>query len=96
MLISPPAGKAYIMIAPIDFRKGIDGLVAIAAQRMQKDPRSGAAFVFRNKKRNSVKVLYYDEQGYWLCQKRFSEGRLKNWPALLESGMSLAVKGSRA
>ena len=85
MLIIPPAAKAYVKIEPVDFRMGIDKLVALTSQKMQMDARSGAAFVFCNNKKTSIKVLYFDRQGYWLCQKRFSDGRMRNWPKEMDS-----------
>jgi transposase len=46
-----------------------------------EDPMSGAVFVFRNRRRTSVKVLVYDGQGFWLCQKRLSKDKFLYWPA---------------
>jgi len=77
----------HILLAtgPIDFRKGIDGLAAVARSVLDKDPFSGYVFVFSNKKRTSIKILIYDGQGFWLCQKRLSSGRF-NWrPASTDS-----------
>ncbi len=85
MLITPPMAKAYVKLEPIDFRKGIDSLVALTERVVQKNPRCGAAFVFCNTKKTSIKVLYYDQQGYWLCQKRFSTGGMKNWPKAIDN-----------
>ncbi len=42
---------------------------------------SGAVFVFRNRRAMSLKVLVYDGQGFWLCQKRLSQGRFRYWPS---------------
>ena len=46
------------------------------------DPFSGCLFVFRNKRGTSIKVLMYDGQGFWLCQKRLSKGRFLWWPTV--------------
>jgi transposase len=70
----------YIAIQPIDFRKGIDGLIGLCRQKLQQDPFSGAIFVFRNKPLRSIKMLAYDGQGFWLMSKRLSEGRFQWWP----------------
>ena len=64
----------------MDFRKGIDGIVAVCKQKLQADPMGGAWFVFTNRNRTAIKLLVYDGQGYWLCMKRFSQGRLRWWP----------------
>jgi transposase len=47
---------------------------------MESDPFSGYVFVFRNRRRTSIKILMYDGQGFWLCQKRLSSGRFQWWP----------------
>jgi transposase len=62
-------------------RKGIDGLVQVCRQRLNLDPISGALFVFSNRRRRALKILMYDGQGFWLCQKRLSQGRFGWWPS---------------
>jgi transposase len=64
----------------VDFRKGIDSLVALCQTRLDQDPFSGTLFVFRNRAGTALKLLVYDGQGFWLCLKRFSQGRLHWWP----------------
>ena len=63
-----------------DFRKGIDGLVAVCRHQLQKDPRSGAYFVFINRSKTMMRVLVYDGTGFWLMTKRLSKGRFQGWP----------------
>jgi transposase len=75
-----PQLKIFVAYQPVDFRKGIDGLVAVCRQHLQADPFSGCVFVFRNRSATSVKLLTYDSGGFWLCMKRFSRGRLRWWP----------------
>ena len=72
--------RILISVEPVDFRFGIDGLASLCRTVLDKDPFSGTIFVFRNKRRTSVKILTYDGQGFWLCQKRLSSGRFKWWP----------------
>jgi len=79
MQISPQM-RILVAVEPVDFRKGIDGLACICRTVFQSDPFSGYVFVFRNKRSTAVKVLVYDGQGYWLCQKRLSSGRFRWWP----------------
>jgi len=64
-----------------DFRKGIDGLVAVCRLELEKDPRSGTYFVFINRSRTMIRVLVYDGSGFWLMTKRLSKGRFNGWPA---------------
>jgi transposase len=75
-----PQLRILVCIRPQDFRRGIDGLAAICRSQLNEDPFSGALFVFVNRAHTAVKVLAYDGSGFWLCQKRFSKGRLRSWP----------------
>ena len=77
-----PQLKILVAYEPVDFRKGIDGLVAVCRQHLQQDPFSGCVFLFRNRAATAVKLLVYDGTGFWLCLKRFSQGRLR-WLSLL-------------
>ena len=80
MLQITPQMKILVAIEPVDFRKGIDGLAAVCKASLAQDPFAGAVFVFRNRRATAIKVLVYDGQGFWLCQKRLSEGRFRWWP----------------
>jgi transposase len=72
--------RILLAVQPVDFRKGIDGLVACARQALGTDPWAGALLVFRSRSRRALKLLVYDGQGFWLCQKRLSQGRFAWWP----------------
>ncbi len=72
--------RVFVCVAAVDFRKGIDGLARVCRQVLSADPFSGAVFVFRNRRGTAIKLLAYDGQGFWLCQKRLSEGRFLHWP----------------
>ena len=80
MLQITPQMRLLVAIDPVDFRKGIDGLVQLCKQTLGEDPLRGALFAFRNRRAIAVKVLVYDGQGYWLCHKRLSEGCFRWWP----------------
>jgi transposase len=69
-----------VAIEPVDFRRGIDGLARTAQADLGQDPFSGAVYIFRNRRATAIKVLVYDGQGFWLCQKRLSRGRFRRWP----------------
>lgn len=81
MLQLSAQSRIFLALEAADFRKGIDGLCALCRQRLGEDPLGGAIFVFRNRRGTSLKLLCYDGQGFWLCQKRLSQGRLKWWPS---------------
>jgi transposase len=74
-----PQMRLLLAVEPVDFRKGIDGLVAVCRQRLAADPLAGGLFVFSNRRRRALKNLVYDGQGFWLCQKRLSAGRFNWW-----------------
>jgi transposase len=80
MMHISPQMRIYVAVQSVDFRKGIDGLCRLCRDMINLDPFSGAVFVFRNRSHTSVKLLVYDGQGFWLCQKRLSQGRFRWWP----------------
>lgn len=79
MIQITPHMKILLAVEPVDFRKGIDGLAMLCRTVLQSDPFSGCVFVFLNKGRTSIKILMYDGQGYWMCQKRLSHGKFQSW-----------------
>lgn len=85
MIQLTPQMRILVSVEPADFRKGIDGLCQICRQALGADPFSGAVFVFRNRSGTAIKVLAYDGQGFWLCQKRLSQGRFRYWPQSSEA-----------
>ena len=80
MIQITPHMRILLAIEPSDFRKGIDGLAGICRKALYSEPLDGSVFVFRNRKATSIKILSYDGQGFWLCQKRLSKGRFDWWP----------------
>lgn len=77
-LIEAPAA-IWLAVAPVDMRRGIDGLSAIVQQALGHAPGAGAAFVFRHRAGNRLKLLRWDGTGVWRCQRRLHEGRCV-WP----------------
>lgn len=93
MLTIGPNTQIYCAISPVDFRNGIDGLCGICKRELRlRNVFSGSAFVFCNKRRTSIKILIYDGQGFWLCQKRLSCGKLHYWPKVKKKNYSLLSK----
>lgn len=76
-----PGSDAKVMICtqPIDFRKGIDSLVALIQNEFRSDPFSGVVWVFRSKRADRAKILWWDTSGIWLMTKRLEDGRF-SWP----------------
>ena len=79
MLGFPMALKVYLAVEPVDMRKQFNGLWTLAEGTLQEDPRKGALFVFTNKTRDRVKLLYWDGTGAWVLAKRLEQGRF-SWP----------------
>lgn len=84
--------KVYVAIEPVDFRNGILGLKSKVKDYLRQVPESGTFFLFRNKKNNSIKVLVYDGQGFWLLMKRLSKGKFPWWPQTIQRGAELDYK----
>ena len=66
--------KVYVATQPCDMRKSFDGLLAVVQGMLQGDPRSGALFVFFNRKATLMKTLYWDGTGLWVLAKRLEKG----------------------
>lgn len=78
--------KVYLHRHPVDFRKSINGLSAIVEQSMQLSPFSKQLFVFTNRRRNRIKILFWEDNGFCLYYKRL-EKRQFHWPRHLESNV---------
>lgn len=73
-MLTPAAATIYLCLAPTDMRKSFDTLAALARDHLGGDPLSGAWFVFRGKRGDRLKILYWDRDGFALWQKRLAEG----------------------
>jgi hypothetical protein len=81
MIQVPAHSTVLVMHEPISFRNGIDGTSAIVRLVLEKEPMNGGLFVFRSKQGHSLRILYYDGSGFWLCTKRLSKGTFNCvWP----------------
>ena len=87
MIQLTPQMRILLAVAPVDFRKGIDGLARLCREALATDPFSGTLVVFRNRRGQALKVLVYDGQGFWLCQKRLSAGHFRWWPGGVRGGV---------
>jgi transposase len=92
MLALSPSQRILLAVQPVDFRKGIDGLIGLCRQQFNENPLMGTLFGFTNRRRTALKLLIYDGQGYFLIMKRFSEGRLRWWPDGPGPGHTLAAR----
>lgn len=88
-MIAIPAGvRVYLAMGPTDMRKGFDGLSLLAQDTLKQDPFSGHLFVFRGKRGDLVKILYWDGQGFCLFAKRLEKGRFV-WPITKAGSVTL-------
>lgn len=72
-------GQVYLCYMPVDFRKQIDGLAALVESELELDLFGDALFVFANRQRNRIKILYWHRNGFCLWQKRLEKERFA-WP----------------
>ena len=75
MLTLPSTVRVYIAAEPTDLRKSFDGLSALVMQRFGEDPLCGHLFVFRNRRGDQVRVLFWDRTGYCILAKKLAQGR---------------------
>lgn len=88
MITVPASVRVYLAMGPTDMRKGFDGLSLLAQEVLKQDPFSGSLFVFRGKRGDLIKVLYWDGQGFCLFAKRLEQGRFI-WPITREGVVTL-------
>ena len=75
MLTLPPSVHVYVAREPTDLRKSFDGLSALVAERFGADPLCGHLFVFRNRRGDQVRVLFWDRTGFCILAKKLAQGR---------------------
>jgi len=75
MLLPETGVRVWLYIPPTDMRKSFDGLSALVRQKLSEDPTNGQLFVFINRRRTQLKVLYFEQGGYCLWSKRLEAGR---------------------
>ncbi len=83
--LTSAALKVFLALDPCDMRKSFNGLHSLASDQLQVTPARDALFVFTNKRRNRIKLLYFDGTGTWVAAKRLETGRF-SWPAPSEPG----------
>lgn len=86
----PAHTKVWLVAGFTDMRKGFDGLAAVAQYQLDKDPFSGHLFVFRGKRGDRIKVLWWDGDGLCLFYKRLERGRFV-WPVAQEGVIYLST-----
>lgn len=87
-----PSGTVRVMVAtkPVDFRKGMEGLAMSVREHMKADPFSGAVYVFRAKRADRIKLIFWDGTGLCLFAKRLEDGVFR-WPKIEDGAMRLSA-----
>lgn len=85
MLSFTGALKVYAALEPQDLRKSFNGLCVLVEQHLQCDPYQGALYLFINRQRDRIKILFWDGTGLWVAAKRLEKGRF-SWPKPSEKG----------
>ena len=83
--------KVFLAAGATDLRKSFDTLSGVVRSVMAQDPLSGHLFVFTNRRRNRVKVLFWDRSGWWLCAKRLEQGTFF-WPESACASVELSAE----
>jgi len=77
--------RVFVALEACDMRAGFNTLQGLVAEKLREDVRSGALFVFSNRRHNRLKILYWDGTGIWLLTKRLEAGTF-SWPRPAEAG----------
>jgi transposase len=80
--------EVFVCLYPVDFRKGINGLAMLVEAELEQNPFSERLFVFRNRGRDKVRILYWERNGFCLWQKRLEKDRF-HWPKPGLEGVSV-------
>ena len=78
------ATRIFVATGATDMRLGFNGLYALVVGQLKQDPQSGHLFLFANRRRDRMKILFFDDLSLWVCARRMEKGRL-HWP-LSEDG----------
>ena len=80
--------RVFLATDPVDLRGSFNRLYGLVSDRLKQDPISGHLFLFTNKRRNRIKVLWWDGTGLWISAKRLEGGRF-SWPRSEHSTITL-------
>jgi transposase len=94
MLTLPSTIQIFLCPEPVDLRRGLDGLRAVAIDRVARDPRNGGLFLFTNRRRDSLRALCFDRNGMVLLAKRLDRGTFC-WPRAPEGASVLILEVSQ-
>ena len=82
------ATRIFVATGATDMRLGFNGLYALVVGQLKEDPQSGHLFLFANKRRDRMKILFFDNFSLWVCARRMEKGRL-HWPTSADGRVQL-------
>jgi len=85
------ATRVFVATGGTDMRLGFNGLYALVVGQLKENPQSGHLFLFANKRRDRMKILFFDNLSLWVCARRMEKGRL-HWPSSDEGRVQLTRK----
>jgi len=88
MLSLSPATRIFLAVTPVDGRKSFNGLYSLVKETLQQEPTSGYLFVFTNRRKNRLKILFWDGSGLCLFCKRLERGSYA-WPGGQDASRTL-------
>jgi transposase len=83
------ATRIFVATGITDMRLGFDGLYALVVGQLRQDPQSGHLFLFANKRRDRMKIIFFDGNSLWVCSRRMEQGRL-HWPVSEDGRVQLS------
>ena len=89
-MIALPSGVVIVVVhEPVNFACGIDGMRGYCIKLVEMDPIEKGYFLFVNRQRTQIRIVWYDGQGFLLATKRLSQGKFKSWPKRGESAFTM-------
>lgn len=92
MFTTPSGRRIWLYAQPTDMRKSFRGLIALVRHHLHEVPTSGAYFVFINRRKTQMRILYFEPSGYCLWSKRLEQGQF-NYPQNVQGKLALDAAG---
>ena len=83
--------RVCLAVAPVDLRRGFEGLALLVNEALGEDERSSQIFVFTNQRKNRIRLLYWDGSGLWICSKKLEAGNFA-WPKVPDGAAKIKLR----
>jgi len=90
----PTTVRVLVCIEPVDMRRGFDGLALLAREKLAQDPRAGALLIFTNRRRDRLKALWWDRNGYCILYKRLHDAAFE-LPVAEDGSVAVRIDGQK-